>query len=284
MLLFPHAKINLGLYILQKREDGYHELETVFYPVRHLKDILEVVNNRDPHPVSDLIFTTSGLMIEGSSDQNLCIKAYSILKRDFPDLPAISMHLHKHIPMGAGLGGGSSDGAYTLRLLNQKFNLQLSNEQLLNYALQLGSDCPFFIFDQPCIGKGRGEILQPIDFSLDDYQIILVHPGIHVSTSEAFKKLNRTKEYQDQREEISDILKLPIADWRNKLINDFQETVCLLHPEIDTIIQQFYKKGALYASLSGSGSAVYGIFEKNVNPVLDFPISYFSISNISPTH
>lgn len=280
MLLFPHAKINLGLYILQKREDGYHELETVFYPVRHLKDILEVVINRDP--ASDLIFTTSGLSIEGTADQNLCAKAYNILKKKFPELPAVRMHLHKHIPMGAGLGGGSSDGAFTLRLLNEKFNLQLSNEQLLNYALQLGSDCPFFIFDQPCIGKGRGEILHPIDFSLNDYQIIIVHPGIHVSTSEAFKKLNRTKEYQDQREDISDILKLPVADWRNKLINDFQETVCLLHPEIDTIIQQFYQKGALYASLSGSGSAVYGIFEKGTGPVFDFPSDYFVIHSKEP--
>jgi 4-diphosphocytidyl-2-C-methyl-D-erythritol kinase len=277
MLLFPHAKINLGLYILQKRDDGYHELETVFYPVRHLRDILEIVVNRDPKPETDLIFTTSGLTIEGSSDQNLCIKAYRLLKKDFPDLPAICMHLHKHIPMGAGLGGGSSDGAFTLRLLNQKFNLQLSNEQLLNYALQLGSDCPFFIYDHPCLGKGRGEILSPVDFSLDDYQIIIVHPGIHVSTAEAFKKLNRTNDYQDQREEILGILKLPVADWRNKLINDFQETVCILHPEIDSILKQFYDKGAIYASLSGSGSAVYGIFEKNITPVLDFPSSYFSM-------
>jgi 4-diphosphocytidyl-2-C-methyl-D-erythritol kinase len=275
MLLFPHAKINLGLYILQKREDGYHELETIFYPVKHLRDILEVVINPDPNPETDLIFTTSGLTIEGSNDQNLCIKAYRLLKKHFPDLPAIRMHLHKHIPMGAGLGGGSSDGAFTLRLLNQKFNLQLTDDQLIKYALQLGSDCPFFIYEQPCIGKGRGELLTPIDFSLEDYQIIIVHPGIHVSTAEAFKKLNRTKDYQDQRKDISDILQQPIDQWRNRLINDFQETVCLLHPEISFIIKQLYEQGALYASLSGSGSAVYGIFEKDVKPILDFPSSYF---------
>ena len=274
MILFPHAKINLGLHILHKRDDEFHALETVFYPVKNLRDILEIVILQDTDH-TDVKFSTSGLLIDGKDENNLCIKAYRLLKKDFPELPSIRMHLHKHIPMGAGLGGGSSDGAFTLRLLNQKFDLKLSTDQLLTYATQLGSDCPFFIYDQPCHGKGRGEILEPIDFSLDNYQIILVHPGIHVSTAEAFKRLNRTKEYQFQREDISGILRLPINQWRNKLINDFQKPVCLLYPEIEAIIKQLYDQGALYASLSGSGSAVYGIFEKNMKPDFDFPSSYF---------
>ena len=186
MVSFPNCKINLGLHILGKREDGFHNLETVFYPVA-LKDAVELIPNTNN--ATDIEFTGTGLVIDGNAADNLCVKAYRLVKKDFPQLPAVKVHLHKAIPMGAGLGGGSADAAFMLKLLNDKFKLNLSTAQLLNFALQLGSDCPFFIINKPSIATGRGEILEEIAIDLSAYKMVLINPGIHVNTGWAFSKL-----------------------------------------------------------------------------------------------
>lgn len=268
MIVLPNCKINLGLHILRKRLDGFHDLETVFYPVK-LQDALEIVQSASP--TADIEFTTSGLEIDSSIEENSCVKAYRLLKKDFPELPSIKMHLHKAIPSGAGLGGGSSDGAFTLTLLNKKFNLELNEEQLINYALRLGSDCPFFIKNKPCYATGRGEKLQEIELNLSDYKIVLINPGIHVHTGKAFSKITPS----DKRTNIKEIIKRPIEEWRDALKNDFEETVFEDHPEIKAIKEKLYEQGARYASMSGSGSTVYGLFEKNAGLRFDFPEHYF---------
>ncbi len=250
MIVFPNCKINLGLNIIKKRDDGYHDLETVFVPAP-LKDVLEII--RSP----ELKFTSSGLVIDGKTENNLCLKAYGLLKMDFPELPSVHIHLHKNIPMGAGLGGGSGDGAFTLMLLNQKFNLRLTNQQLLKYALNLGSDCPFFILNQPCLGTGRGEILEPIPLNLAGYKIVLVNPGIHLSTREAFSKLTPAVPAKT----IKEIVGQPIETWKNELLNDFEKPVFAVHPSIAKIKATLYSYGAVYAAMSGSGSTVFGLFK-----------------------
>ena len=268
MIVFPNCKINLGLHILQKRPDGFHDLETVFYPVQ-LLDALEIIQH--PSPAAETEFTTSGLTIDTDPAQNICFKAYQLLKKDFPDLPAVQMHLHKVIPTGAGLGGGSSDGAFTLRLLNKKFALGLQETQLSKYALQLGSDCPFFIKNKPSYGTGRGEQLQEIELDLSRYAIVLVNPGIHINTGRAFSKIVSNS----KRTGIADLIKLPIEEWKNHLVNDFEKIVFAQHPEIESIKAKLFGHGAVYASMSGSGSTVYGLFEKNKRLPLDFPKHYF---------
>ena len=268
MIVFPNCKINLGLTITRKREDGYHDLETVFYPVG-IKDALEVI--QQPEANAPTCFTQSGITIEGKTDDNLCLKAYHLLQKDFPQLPHIQLHLHKVIPMGAGLGGGSSDGAFTLKLLNQKFQLGLSVEQLIDYALLLGSDCPFFIINQPSYATGRGEFLQRINLDLSAYHFVIINPGIHVNTGWAFTQLTP----HIPRQSIQEIIQQPVENWKEKLVNDFEKPVFEKYPEIKAIKEQLYKAGAVYASMSGSGSTVYGLFTSK--PALDktFPTHYF---------
>ena len=272
MIEFPNCKINLGLRIVRKRKDGYHDLETIFFPVP-LNDVLEII--RDPQHqqvnTSSVRFSASGISVDGKINDNLCIKAFNLLQKDFPQLPAIQMHLHKAIPMGAGLGGGSSDAAFTLSLLNKQFNLGLSQEQLINYALQLGSDCPFFILNTPCYATGRGEIMQPVIINLEAYKFIIVNPGIHINTSQAFSGI--TPDLPEKS--LQDIISHPIEAWKNEMSNDFEKPIFKLHPEIERIKNKLYANGALYASMSGSGSTVYGIFEKNKKVVIDLPSSYF---------
>ena len=183
MIVFPNCKINLGLNILRKRRDGYHDLETIFYPLR-LFDVLEIIDL--PEEVPALSFSTSGSTIQGSNNDNLCVKAYELLKKNHPALPSAKIHLHKAIPTGAGLGGGSADAAFTLKLLNEKFGLQLTIHQLIDHALQLGSDCPFFIINKPVFAEGRGEIMEPIALDLSVYKFIIVNPGLHINTAKAF--------------------------------------------------------------------------------------------------
>lgn len=257
MIFFPNCKINLGLKILRKREDGYHDLETIFYPLA-IKDVLEISRSEQPG------FTVYGLPIPGDSNSNLCIKAYELLKKDFPTLPFVDIHLYKHIPIGAGLGGGSSDGASMLLLLNKQFQLQLSNEQLLHYAAQLGSDCPFFIVNTPCIGGGRGEVLEPIALDLSGYTIVLIDPQLHISTARAFALCTPTPSGPS----IKDVIQLPVSSWPGQLINDFEEPVFRLHPHLRDIKTLFYAQGASYAALTGSGSSLFGIFEKGKTPAL----------------
>ena len=267
MVLFPNAKINVGLNIVQKRPDGYHNLETVFYPV-NLKDALEII------PSAEMAFHLSGLPVHGNTDDNLCLKAYQLLKKDFPDLPLVSIHLHKAIPMGAGLGGGSADAAFMLSVLDKRFELHLTQQQLINYALQLGSDCPFFIINKPCFATGRGENLSPVDVDLSAYKIILVNPGIHISTKEAFSNLI----LKMPQKSILQIISQPISTWKDELTNDFEMNVFKLFPQIKEIKNNLYSAGAIYASMTGSGSTVYGIFEANAQINFSFPENYICIT------
>lgn len=268
MLSFPNAKINLGLNVICKRADGFHELETIFYPVP-LHDCLEVITA--PGNDTPFIFSATGLMVSGNEEHNLCVKAYRLLKKNFPRLPALRMHLHKAIPMGAGMGGGSADAAFTLCLLNDKYKLGLSAEQLMDYALQLGSDVPFFINNEPCFATGRGEILESINIDLSHYSIVLINPDIHVSTSWAFSQLQPAMPVRS----IKEIIRQPISTWKTDLVNDFEAAVFTTHPVIRTIKDELYTQGALYTAMSGSGSTVFGIFEKEKETTFNFPKEYF---------
>jgi 4-diphosphocytidyl-2-C-methyl-D-erythritol kinase len=267
VILFPNCKINLGLHITQKRPDGFHNLQTFFYPVP-ITDALEIIvqENRE----APFQFTLSGPPIDAVSD-NICVKAYHLLKQDFKELPAVKMHLHKAVPVGAGLGGGSADGAFTLLLLNKKFNLQLSEQQLLDYALQLGSDCPFFIKNVPCFATGRGEILEPMPLDLSLYKLVLVNPGLHINTGWAFSQLQPKAPAQS----LSEIIQLPVNDWKHSLTNDFEEPIFLHYPAIQQIKKELYAAGAVYASMSGTGSTIFALFEKETQPALSFPAHYF---------
>lgn len=268
MILFPNCKVNLGLHILQKRSDGFHDLETVFYPIA-LQDAVEIIQN--PHPVTDVEFASSGLKIEGNLSDNSCVKAYRLLKNDFPRLPPVKMHLHKTIPMGAGLGGGSADGAFTLVLLNGKFNLGIDEQGLMDYALRLGSDCPFFIRNTPCYATGRGEKMETVHLDLASYKFVLVNPQIHVNTGRAFSQIKPSAE----RTSLKEIISLPVENWKNVLQNDFEEAVFVQHPQIKECKEKLYEAGAVYASMTGSGSTVFGLFGKDTLPSFDFPSNYF---------
>lgn len=260
MVTFPPCKINLGLNIVAKRADGYHDLVTCFYPLPW-NDILEIIS------ATDLAFTHSGISIPGNVADNLCLKAYHLLKKDF-DIPAVRIHLHKIIPMGAGLGGGSSDAAWTLRMLNSIFALELSLSQLQSYASRIGSDCAFFIQDKPMIGKGRGEVLEETTVNLRNKFVVLVKPDVHISTAEAYSNVKSKMPVTDLRQILS---QSPIQQWKNFLKNDFEDSVFQKFPVIGKIKDTLYEEGALYASMSGSGSSVFGIFESPVDLKEKFP-------------
>lgn len=273
MVVFPNCKINIGLNILDRRQDGFHNLETAFFPIP-IKDSLEIIRAKDNS--GDVIFSHSGIAIDGATTDNLCIKAYQLLKKDFPQLPAIQMHLHKAIPMGAGLGGGSADGAFTIRLLNDKFQLNLSQAQLISYALSLGSDCPFFILNQPCFATGRGEIMRPLNISLSGYTLVLINPGIHVNTGWAFAQLKNEPAENRVSCNLLQHIQEPINNWRNNIVNDFENAVFIAHPAIAEIKNILYSNGAVYAAMSGSGSSVFGLFEKAPQPPFNLPSGYFT--------
>jgi len=249
MVGFPNAKINLGLYITSKRSDGYHELVSCFYPVAW-EEALEII------PASSFSFSSSGLTIPGESGTNLVVKAYELMKKNH-NIPTSAIHLHKAIPMGAGLGGGSADAAVTLLLLNQLYNLSLSKDELMRLCAQLGSDCTFFIHNTPCMATSRGEVLAPVTLSLKGYQILLVHPGIHISTQQAYAGVKP----QPLNFNVEELLKEKPSSWKNKLSNQFEEHLFVQFPEVAQIKEKLYSLGADYASMSGSGSAVYGIFK-----------------------
>lgn len=270
MITFPNCKINLGLNILRKRSNGYHDLETIFYPLP-ITDTLEIVEWKELDRNTPIPFSTSGLSIKGDTSSNICVKAYRLLKREFPELPFVQMHLHKIIPSGAGLGGGSADAAFTLMLLNKKFGLGLSSRQLISFAGELGSDCPFFIINKPCFAGGTGEQLEEIDLDLSAYKFVVVNPGIHVDTGRAF--LNITPAIPEKA--IKDIIKLPIERWKDDLKNDFERPIFKKHTEVVEIKDELYRLGALYASMSGSGSTVYGIFKKEQSLSFSFPDEWF---------
>lgn len=262
MIQFSPCKINLGLSILAKRTDGFHALETVFYPVA-LQDIVEIVpaklaSKENSNTINGVSFTHTGIRIPGDAANNLCVKAYHLLKADYPHIADVKIHLHKNIPMGAGLGGGSGDGTTVLKILNTLFNLNLSKEQLVHYAAILGSDCPFFIFNEACHATGRGEILEPISIDLSNYTIVLVHPGIHIATPWAFQQLSPCV----KEKTIAEIIKQPIETWKTELINDFEAPVFKAYPALEDFKKNLYNQGAIYASMSGSGSSLFGIFPK----------------------
>lgn len=252
MLTFPNAKINIGLNITEKRPDGYHNLETIFYPI-DLCDTLEFVEEKETK------FTYSGLNIEGESDNNLIIKAYKLLKEEF-DLPTINIHLHKSIPMGAGLGGGSADAAFMLKMLNNEFQLNLTTQELEQKAAKLGADCAFFINNKPTLAKGIGNLFEPTCVNLSGYHIVLVKPEVHISTAEAYGGCKP----QRWTTPLEEAIKQPITEWKNCIFNDFEKTVFATHPELAEIKNMLYKKGAIYAAMSGSGSTIYGIFDKEI--------------------
>lgn len=267
MILFPNCKINLGLHILRKREDGFHDLETAFYPIP-LTDALEAIHETNNQNL--ISFSSSGIAINGKEEDNICIKAYQLLKKDF-DLPPVKIHLHKVIPVGAGLGGGSSDGAFMLLLLNKRFALNISEKKLIEYALQLGSDCPFFIKNKACYATQRGEKLTPIQLDLSRYKIVLVNPGIHINTGWAFSQIHPS----ENRTSLLEIIQQPVENWKEELTNDFEDVVFRHHPLIKEIKQELYGKGAVYASMSGTGSTVFGLFKKEDTPEFNFPKEYF---------
>lgn len=270
MIVFPNCKINLGLNILRKRNDGYHDLETIFYPLP-LTDVLEIIECKQPERTVPIPFINSGILIQGDTLSNICVKAYRLLKKDFPRLPFVQMHLHKIIPSGAGLGGGSADAAFTLQLLNQQYGLKLNLQQLITYASHLGSDCPFFIINKPCFASGRGELLEEIKLSLVDYKFVLVNPGIHIDTGKAFLEMSPSL----REKSVKEIIQHPVESWKDELINDFETPIFRQHPEIGIIKDQLYHSGAVYASMSGSGSSVFGIFRKDIITNLPFPHYYF---------
>lgn len=263
MLTFPHAKINLGLNVINKRADGYHDIVSCFYPIGW-SDALEIL------PTKKANFTSSGLAIPGDASSNLCLKAYHLLRNEFK-LGPVHIHLHKIIPMGAGLGGGSSDAAFTLKILNKIFELNLTEKKLMGFATQLGSDCPFFIQDDPVIATGTGNKFENITFSLKHYSLIIINPGLHVNTAGAYASLTpKVPEFN-----LKDILNLPITQWKDQLVNDFEAHVFKKFPEVATLKNKLYELGAVYASMTGSGSSVYGLFTKEPDIKGVFPANYF---------
>jgi 4-diphosphocytidyl-2-C-methyl-D-erythritol kinase len=248
MILFPPAKINLGLRVLHKRSDGYHEIDSCMIAIP-MYDVLELL------PAEEFSFKQTGLTIDGDPEANLCVKAYRLMEKHF-NVPPTMIHLRKEIPMGAGLGGGSADAAYVLRGLSELYSFECSDEFLCELAAQLGSDCPFFIIDQAQVAGGRGEVLKGIDLTLKGYFLKVVNPGIHVGTREAYAGI----QFPRQPEKVEDVLALPIEEWKDSLINDFESSIFALHPELAEIKARLYAEGAVYAAMSGSGSTLFGIY------------------------
>jgi 4-diphosphocytidyl-2-C-methyl-D-erythritol kinase len=245
---FPHAKINIGLQVMAKRPDGFHHINTLFYPLPFC-DVLEVV------PAEETVLHLTGLPLEGATADNLCLKAYRILQKHY-NLPPVAIHLHKVIPTGGGLGGGSSDASHTLLALDKLFSLYCPEQQLMDYAAQLGSDCAFFVQSKPALAEGRGEILHPTEICLAGYYILLAKPPVQVSTAEAYAHIVPRQPAQPLR----DLVRLPVAAWREKVCNDFEAGIFARHPEIAILKAALYDKGAIYAAMSGSGATVFGLF------------------------
>lgn len=251
MIIFPNAKINLGLNVIKRRADGFHNIETVLYPVK-IKDALEIVE------AADFVFSSSGLP-SGNPGENLCVKAWNLIAQNYA-IPGAHIHLHKQIPVGAGLGGGSADAAFCLRLINEKFQLGMSIFQMQDYARILGSDCAFFIENKPVFADGKGDQFQNIDLNLDKYYLVLAMPPVHVNTAEAYHGIKpAVTDFSLNR-----LPDLPVKEWRETVKNAFEDTIFKKHPIIEKLKDSFYNSGALYASMSGSGASVYGIFEKEV--------------------
>jgi 4-diphosphocytidyl-2-C-methyl-D-erythritol kinase len=257
MLFFPNTKINIGLNVISRRTDGYHNIETVFCPIG-LTDVLEFVPSQGL-PSGRAVFTLTGIPVDGNAEDNLCVRAYHLLNQDFT-LPGIDIHLHKMVPPGAGLGGGSSDAAFMLKYLNLQFELDLDEEALCDYASRLGSDCAFFIKNRPLFGYERGNRFREISDFPDKVKVVVINPGIHISTAEAYAGVQPGR----PAESLQKLIRLPVEQWKDNIFNDFEETVIQQYPVIGDIRQKLYEQGAVYASMSGSGSSVYGLFDKKI--------------------
>jgi len=268
MIAFPNCKLNLGLNIINKRADGFHNIETILFPLNWC-DGLEIISQGARGLLGKKVeFDSSGIEIPtdiqfplnkgGKGVVNLCVKAYQLLTEDY-NLPPVHFFLYKNIPIGAGLGGGSADAACSLKCLNELFELQLNDQQLTNYASQLGSDCAFFINNKPVFAYQRGNRFEPIELNLNNYQFLLVYPNIPIDTGWAYQNIQP----KHPKKSLKELIKLPIEKWREHIYNDFEQLVFKKYPQIAALKSQLYKSGALYASMSGSGSAVYGIFEKD---------------------
>ena len=258
MITFPNCKINLGLDVVSKRADGYHNLETIFYPLP-LTDVLEITVEDEPD-APDYTFEMYNASFNCNSEENLVVKAYKILASEYK-LPKVKISLFKHIPTGAGLGGGSADAAFALKMLNGIAHLSLTDEQLEEYAARLGADCAFFIKNRPAFAQGIGNILSPIECSLKGYHIVVVKPELHISTKEAYSFVRPSQPMVS----LLDIAPRPVNMWRSSMNNDFEVSAFAIHPEMQQIKEKLYSLGAFYASMSGSGSAFYGIFEKEIS-------------------
>lgn len=269
MITYPNAKINIGLSITERRPDGYHNIESVFYPI-NLQDAVEIKTIEGEEPQGGYKLKVSGTILDGTPDDNLVVKAYQLLRKDF-NFPAQKIHLYKHIPVGAGLGGGSSDAAAIIKMLNEKFALGLTSEQMQNYAVQIGADCPFFINNTPVFATGIGNIFTPIEFSLHGKTIILVKPDIFVSTRDAYALVKPSPAAIP----LTEAIKQPISEWKQIITNDFEKSVFAKYPEIAAIKDKLYDMGAIYASMSGSGSAVYGIFDSPIEYADEIFSGYF---------
>lgn len=265
MITFPCAKINLGLNIVNKREDGYHNLETVFYPIP-LCDALEIKYMGEKFPSDvDCDLKITGNAVDCDEQSNLVVKAYNLLAADY-QLPRVHAHLYKHIPSQAGLGGGSSDAAFMIRLLDERFRLNIGNPEMERYAAKLGADCAFFIEAEPSYAEGIGDVLMPVDGpkgNLDGYYLAVVKPDVAVSTKDAYAAITPKKPAKCCR----DIVRQPIETWKDELVNDFEEPIFKMHPELASIKEKLYEQGAVYAAMSGSGSAIFGIFREEPKAV-----------------
>ncbi len=255
MIVFPNAKINIGLNILRKRPDNYHDIQSIFFPVP-LYDLLEVV---EENTIKDFKFINTGIKIDAPAEKNLVVRAYKQLKDEF-NLPAVKIHLHKQIPFGAGLGGGSSDAAFMIKLLDKLFKLNLTSEKILELTKSIGADCSFFIRNKPAFVSGIGDKLEDINnFSLKNHKIILVKPDINLNTGKIYSLV----EPKEKKFDLKNLFNIPIKEWKNMVFNDFEKVIFRQYPQIADLKQDLYKKGALFASMSGSGSSVFGIFNKN---------------------
>lgn len=263
MIRFPKAKINIGLYVTGKRPDGYHNIESVFYPIP-IADALEAVKAK--HNTCQI--TIHGLPVSGATEQNLIYKAWQLLHESH-HIGGVDVWLIKQIPMGAGLGGGSSDGAHMLMLLNELFELDLDHQTLETYAARLGSDCPFFIHEAPAFVTGRGDVMQPINIDLSGKYLALIHPGVHVGTQEAYSLISPAPPNGD----LQSLTSLPMEQWANLAVNDFEKPVSKTYPVVNDALQMMRSRSATFASMSGSGSAVYGIFEHDPE-TFDLPVGW----------
>ncbi len=253
MIFYSHCKINIGLRVTSKRNDGFHDIESLFYPVDGICDAIEIIEKDG----SGIEFSSSGIAIDCASESNLCVKAYMLLKERY-NIGAAKIHLHKNIPMGAGLGGGSANCAEVIKGLNQIFELGLDSQTMRSLGAELGSDVPFFIERQPSWVSGRGEIIEPAEISLKQMKLVIIKPQVHIGTAWAYSKITPN----NTRKPLSEVLGQNISQWRCHVDNDFEQAVFDAHPQIGMIKQALYDSGAIFALMSGSGASVYGIFEK----------------------